>query len=278
MTSGSPSHSRVETRLHSRGVIIALLTLSVAVMAFGLFAPGARVATVGTDRCTAPEEITDLREPLPHTAARLAAGKQFTIVALGSSSTYGTGASKPENSYPSRLAALLQARFPDAEIRVLNRGVGGERGQSMAARIPRDVLVDKPDLVIWQVGTNDVLSDLSPDGSMKAVRDGIQQIKQAGADVILMDMQYAPAVLAHPNFREMERALWQTARATNVPIFRRFALMRDWTERGNMKMSVMLARDNLHMTDASYDCLARQLSASILRDTRGRGSVVATRG
>lgn len=247
-------------------------------MAFGLFAPGARVATAGTDRCNAPEEITDLREPLPHTAARLAAGKQFTIVALGSSSTYGTGATKPENSYPSRLAALLQARFPDAEIRVLNRGVGGERGPSMAARIPRDVLVDKPDLVIWQVGTNDVLGDLSPDGSMKAVRDGIQQIKQAGADVILMDMQYAPAVLAHPNFREMERALWQTARATNVPIFRRFALMRDWTERGNMKMSVMLARDNLHMTDASYDCLARQLSASILRDTRGRGSVVATRG
>jgi hypothetical protein len=77
----------------------------------------------------------------------------------------------------------------------------------------------------------------------------------------------------------MERALWTTARASGVPLFRRFALMRDWAEHGNMKMSVMVAPDRLHMTDASYDCLARQLNASILRDTHYRnGEILPPKG
>lgn len=252
--------------------------LGVAVTAFGLFAPGAPKASAGIDRCSAPEDITALTTPLPRTAARLAAGKSLTIVALGSSSTYGTGATRPEFAYPNRLAAVLQTRFPNAQIRVLNRGVGGEIGASTAERIARDVLPEKPDLVIWQVGTNDVLRDLDPDEPMKAVRAGIAQMKHAGADVILMDIQYAPAVLRHASYREMEQALSVTARSAGVPLFRRFALMRDWTEHGNMKMSAMLGPDHLHMTDLSYDCLARQLGASILRDARTHSDLQATKG
>lgn len=277
MNQSPASHTGPQAR-SAHGVVAALLILGVAVTAFALFAPGARKASAGVDRCNAPEDITNLKGPLPRTAKRLEEGKSLTIVALGSSSTYGTGASKPENAYPSRLASLLQARFPDLDIHVANRGVGGEQGIDMAARIARDVLSDKPDLVIWQVGTNDVLYDMSLDEPMKAVREGIAQIKRTGADVILMDMQYAPAVLMHAHYREMEHALWATARATGVPMFRRFAMMRDWAERGNMKMSVMFGPDHLHMTDASYDCLARQLTASILRDTRRRGDIVATKG
>jgi len=253
----------------ARGAIAALLALGLAAVAFALFAPGARKASAGIDRCAAPETLTDLKAPLPRTAQRLAEGHRLVIVALGSSSTWGTGASKREYAYPQRLATLLQTRLPSAQIRVLNRGVGGELGAETKARIARDVLPEKPDLVIWQIGTNEVLNDLGPEAPMKAMRAGIDQIRRAGADVILMDMQYAPAVLAHERFHEMERALWVTARATGVPLFRRFALMREWAENGRMSVAAMIGPDHLHMTDASYDCLARQLSASILRDARG---------
>jgi acyl-CoA thioesterase-1 len=257
----------VNSRRSSRAAVAALLTLGMAVTGFTIFAPGSHQARAGIDRCSAPEDITAFTTPLPHTTERLAAGKSLTIVALGSSSTYGTGASKPEHAYPNRLAALLQARFPEAQIHVLNRGVGGELGAGTAQRIAQDVLPEKPDLVIWQVGTNEVLRDIDPEEPMQAVRAGIAQMKSAGADIVLMDIQYAPAVLMHTRYREMERALWTTARITGVPLFHRFALMRDWAEHGNMKMSVMVGPDRLHMTDTSYDCLARQLNASILRDT-----------
>src|ERR1700722_1182663 len=115
--------------------------------------PGAPTADAGRDGCSAPRSDTALLDPLPHTALRLAAGKSLTIVALGSSSTYGTGASRPEYSYPSRLAALLRARYPGADIKVINRGVGGELIGDTTARIAREVIGDQPDLVIWQVGT-----------------------------------------------------------------------------------------------------------------------------
>jgi acyl-CoA thioesterase I len=112
---------------------------------------------------------------------------------------------------------------------------------------------------------------------MASVRTGITQLQEAGADVILMDLQYAPAVLTH-RYRAMERALLATAKTAGVAVFQRFALMRDWTEHGNMKMSAMVAADHLHMTDASYDCLARQLSGSILRDTQIATDIAAAKG
>ncbi|HXR86943.1 MAG TPA: SGNH/GDSL hydrolase family protein [Stellaceae bacterium] len=258
-----------------RGAAAALSLLGIAAIATVFLAPAAPRANAGRDLCAAPLTVTSLADPLPHTALRLAAGKTLTIVALGSSSTYGTGASKPEYSYPSRLATLLRARYPNAEIRVINRGVGGEVIGETMLRIASEVIGDKPDLVIWQVGTNDLLHDAEPEEVMASVRAGITQLQQTGADVILMDLQYAPAVLTHPRYRAMEHALWATAKSTGVALFRRFALMRDWTEHRNMKMSAMVAADHLHMTDASYDCLARQLSTSILRDTHVATDIAA---
>lgn len=273
----SPEDSAYTGRRSRRGPATALSLLALGAVALGFVVPGVPAASAGRDRCGAPASLTSLVDPLPHTALRLAAGKSLTIVALGSSSTYGTGASKPEFSYPSRLATLLRARYPGAEITVINRGVGGELIGDTTARIAREVVGDKADLVIWQVGTNDVLEDADPQAVMANVRTGIDRLRSAGADVILMDLQYAPAVLAH-RYRPMEKALWTTAKAANVPLFHRFALMRDWTEHGNMKMAAMISADHLHMTDASYDCLARQLSGSILRDTQIATDTAAPKG
>jgi lysophospholipase L1-like esterase len=261
-----------------RGPVAALSLLGIAALALLFLTPAVPSARAGHDRCSAPAAMTELVDPLPHTAVRLAAAKSLTIVALGSSSTYGTGASKPEYSYPSRLAVLLRERYPKGEITVINRGVGGELISETMQRIATEVVGDRPDLVIWQVGTNDVLHDADPQTVMATVRTGVQELRQAGADVILMDMQYAPAVLAHSYYRPMEQALSTTARALGVPLFQRFALMRDWTEHRNMKMSAMVAADHLHMTDQSYDCLARQLSGAIARETRLATSVDAAKG
>ena len=103
--------------------------------------------------CSAPAEFTRLNYPLRHTARRLASGEPLTIVAIGSSSTAGAGASSPAASYPSRLAVELKQRFPTRDITVLNRGVNGETTEQMMARFATGVIAAHPDLVLWQVGT-----------------------------------------------------------------------------------------------------------------------------
>ena len=80
--------------------------------------------------CSAPTEFTHLDRPLIRTARRLAGGEPLTVVAVGSSSTAGAGASSPDASYPSRLAVELKQRFPLQDITVLNRGVNGDEVQS----------------------------------------------------------------------------------------------------------------------------------------------------
>ena len=134
--------------------------------------------------------------PLVRTARVLAAGKPLKIVALGSSSTYGAGASTSAASYPSRLVDELGRRFPGHEITVLNRGVNGNEAADMLARLDTAVLAERPDLVLWQVGTNSVLRDKPLQPHAPLLHEGLARLKATGADVVLIDPQYAPRVIA----------------------------------------------------------------------------------
>jgi acyl-CoA thioesterase-1 len=219
------------------------------------------------DRCYVAGAAASFAASLPHVEARLAAGEPVTIVALGSSSTQGAGATRPDNSYPSRLAVELRARF-GTDVRVLNRGVGGDAMAAMLSRIGRDVIAAHPDLVIWQAGTNDVLHDDDAAADAAILRAGVQLLKSAGIDVILMDIQYAPEVLAHEGYRDMLHAIAAVGIAEGVPVFRRFQVMQSWDETGVMPMRAALAADRLHMNDRSYGCLARLLADGIATAAR----------
>jgi len=213
--------------------------------------------------CKAPAEVARFERPLVHTMRRLANGQPLTIVAIGSSSTAGAGASSPDASYPSRLGVELRARFPDREISVLNRGVNGEETTNMMARFAADVLAAHPQLVLWQIGTNSVLRDhpLSPHALQ--LHDGIEQLKAAGADVVLIDPQFAPAVLAKSETPGMVEQIALTAKQEDVDLFHRFALMRDWHDVQHLAFDSFVSPDHLHMNDWSYACLAKLLGGAI---------------
>src|SRR5262249_18426802 len=73
-------------------------------------------AQASAHACSAPAALRRLSQPLPHLAQRLARHQPITIVAIGSSSTFGAGASSQAASYPSRLAVELKVRFPNDAI------------------------------------------------------------------------------------------------------------------------------------------------------------------
>jgi lysophospholipase L1-like esterase len=213
--------------------------------------------------CAAPAEFSQLNYPLRHSARRLANGEPLMVVAIGSSSTTGVGASSPAMSYPSRLSVELKQQFPGRDITVLNRGVNGQETHEMVARFATDVIAAHPDLVLWQVGTNSVLRDhpLRPHSIL--LRDGIVQLKEAGTDVVLIDMQFVPRVIAKPETQGMEDQIALAAKEQSVDLFRRFALMRNWHEVQHIPFETFVSPDELHMNDWSYACVARLLAAAI---------------
>jgi lysophospholipase L1-like esterase len=225
-------------------------------------APGS--ATVGAPPvCVVPQDYARFDLPLRRTARQLMAGRPIKIVAVGSSSTSGAGASSPYNTYPSRLAAELTQEFVDHEFTVLNRGVSGDTAPDMLARFAAEVIAEKPDLVLWQVGTNSLLRGDPVQPHRSLLHGGIERLKATGADIVLIDPQYAPRVIARPNHANMISLLEQTARFEAVNLFRRFALMRHWHTDEGMPFSVFLSPDELHMNDFSYACVARALRSAI---------------
>jgi len=186
-----------------------------------------------------------------------------TIVAVGSSSTQGTGASAPALNYPRRLEAELKARVPGIDIRVVNRGRGGEDAAEELARLKRDVIAEHPDLVIWQVGTNGVLRRDDVEIDEVLLRRGVALLQQSGTDVVLMDLQYAPRVVERPAYAEMEQLIAEIAHHTHAGLFRRFALMQYWQAKRQPGMPAMIGADGLHMTDSGYGCLAVELAEAL---------------
>lgn len=214
--------------------------------------------------CSAPQEMTRFKVKLPNTARAVRSRQPLAIVAIGSSSTAGIGASDPARAYPAVLAEELRHRWPQLAVTVINKGVAGELASQMLARFERDVLSYHPQLVVWQTGSNQLLLSENIEGYGETIRQGISRLKAAAADVVLMDPQFAPRVLARRMHLPVVDSIAAVANDTNVAVFHRFAVMRHWISSGQYKTEDIISSDGLHMNDVSYNCIARLLADSLV--------------
>jgi acyl-CoA thioesterase I len=240
------------------------LALSAALFAAALLSYGSasRAGSAG-DECAAPNSVMALGTPLRHTGERLLHGLPVKIVAIGSSSTVGVGASDAAHTYPSQLAAALAHRFPAAAVSVVNKGVNGEETPEMLARFQRDVFDEHPDLVIWQTGSNEILRHSDPDAFRAQVIDGLNRLHEAGVETILMDAQYAPRILDNPAYASFNEKLRKLALRAKLAFLDRFEAMRYWLTKDAKAGGSFVSKDQVHMTDAGYHCVG-QLLASLI--------------
>ncbi len=236
----------------------------IAAIALPLEARGENAART----CDAPFSLIRLTNPLPHVAERLKHGKPITIVAIGSSSTAGSGASSPAATYPSRLAVELTQRFPGHSITVINRGVSGEEVGDMLQRFDTAVIAAKPDLVLWQLGTNSVIRNDKLNDHDVAIRKGLTKIRSTGADIVLIDPQFAPKVIVKPEATRMVELIANIAKHENINRFPRFDVMRHWHEVDHVEFKMFVSPDGLHMNDWGYGCLAKALAVAISEAAR----------
>ncbi len=200
---------------------------------------------------------------LPQVRRALASGQEVTIVAFGSSSTEGSHASDIRHTYPAILQDELEAALPGAHVAVINRGIGGQDAPEMILRLEADVLETRPTLVIWQVGANGAMRGNDPSSFQNIVEEGVRRLERSGADVILMDNQRSPAVLASPKHSEIDQALADVARRDDARLFARGRLMELWQEAGH-PYGEFLADDGIHHNDRGYACVAKALAQSIV--------------
>jgi|EndMetStandDraft_6_1072998.scaffolds.fasta_scaffold53550_2 lysophospholipase L1-like esterase len=223
-------------------------------------------AQSATETCLAVDQRLSADATLPRTTAALKANGPLKIVAMGSSSTLGLWQSDPAKTYPGMLESELRRLRPDLRLEVVNSGRNADTIPGNIARFDRDVLMYRPDLVIWQIGTNDVTWLQSADSLTGRIVEGIRLLKADRADVILMDQQYAPVILAS-QYSKMQASIAEAAQQERVPLFSRFELMRRAMDAG-LSMGALTAWDGLHNSAAGYECIGRALARAIVTVTQ----------
>lgn len=244
-------------------VVVARLAVLIVVLLTGLSASLASADDGAHRPCQVTHDLITLGGRLPHATAEIRDHRAIKIVAFGSSSTYGTGASSEAATYPHRLEVELALLFPGIKLDLVNAGVPGDDAADMARRLDHDVIAQSPDLVIWQTGTNDALRKVPVDQFARQTIDGIQHLHDAGIDVVLMEPQYSPKLVEQQGYLEYIAALRTVGHAAGAPVLRRFDIMKSWMSSGQFVNATMLSTDSLHMKDASYACLGWVTAESI---------------
>lgn len=246
--------------------------LPVLTLAAGLFVGPAALAVVAGPgpapellaRCDAGPAVRQLGQDLPRSRAAVAEGRVLTIVTLGSTSTFGAGASSDAATYPGVLESELSRMLPGHVLRVVNAGVSANSAHQMYMRLDDDVLSEEPLLVIWQTGVNDAIHDVGIERFKRILRKGIGRIREAGADVVLMDLQPLRQLDRYPVYADYQAALHAVALETGTPVFRRFSLLGTLLTEGRLRQDEIVSTGHPgHLVDSGYFCVGTNLARSL---------------
>ena len=214
-----------------------------------------------TPPCRAPEADIASQGPLTRVAAVLQRKTTVRVLAIGSSSTAGVGASSPRAAYPAQFEEILERFLKGVDLEVLNRGVSGEVAATTAERLKTDVEALKPDLVLWQVGTNDAVRGVPAAEFEAIVRDAVRWLKDR-ADVVLVGLQYTPRFARDEHYGEIRRAIQRVATSENVLLVRRFDAMQ-FIARTKASLD-LLSGDQFHLNDLGYHCMAEHVAQAVV--------------
>lgn len=205
--------------------------------------------------CPVPEWISETRLELPNVRRGLERDRQLRIVAIGSSSTMGSGGSGPQAAWPAQLGTALAKRMPEAKITVLNKAEMRQSVPQMLARFDRDVLAQKPTLVIWEAGTSEAVRHVDVDTLLADLQLGIDRLLENRIDVIMMDTQYARDTARIINFQPYVDAMGRLGTMRDVFVFPRYETMRDWVENEQISFGSATKAEATRTADTVYACI-----------------------
>ena len=129
----------------------------------------------------------------------------------------------------------------------------------LATRAPPQ---DKPSLVVWQTGTADAINGVEPDDFHASLDSGVEKMQTAGADVILMNMQYSPRTASMLDVTPYADVMRLVAQQRNALLFDRLGIMKYWNDVGTFDLYA--ATKKYDMARRVHDCIGRALASQII--------------
>ncbi len=243
-------------------VFFRYVMVLIAAIAVGLL-PAVTGPFAQERECPVPERFYTFEPPLTKTAKALASRREVVIAVLGGASTMGVAAGGVEFAWPARLASALAEKFP--RTKVINLAVGRQTAKRGGERLERDVLSLKPTLVIWETGTMEAVRGTDVDDFRETVQAGIDKLRDAGAEVVLMNMQFSRATDAVIHFEPYLITMRLLADANDVALFRRHGIMRHWAESGALDLRAGDGEKGRELAAKLYGCIGRAMADFVIR-------------
>jgi hypothetical protein len=210
--------------------------------------------------CDVPANLLETESPLPKVADAATNSRALNILVVGSRSSTITGSEG--SAWPARLQAILKEKLPQVAVGLSVELQTKKTAEEVAVGLVKLVEEKKPALVIWQTGTVDAMRGVDADDFHTAIDEGVTALQNAGVDVVLMNLQYSPrteTMIAAPPYLDNMRAV---AQAHDVPLFDRFAIMRQWNDAGDFDL--FSTTRGLDLARRVHDCLGRALSKFVV--------------
>lgn len=235
-------------------------TLFAILLAVTAFIP--KVFAQQHDACSVPGYLLFGDSALHRVSAAVQKKQPIKIVVAGTGSSFLPGKDGVNAAYPARLEAALKRRLPTVDATVVAYAKPRQTAAEMSRSLEKLLLDEKPTLVIWQTGTFDAMRGVDADEFRSSISDGVESVQAAGADVVLVNMQYSPRtelMLAVGGYADNMR--W-VAREREVPLFDRQAIMRHWNDAG--LIDLYAATKDVSIAKRVHDCIGRALASLII--------------
>jgi hypothetical protein len=226
----------------------------------GVFAASPLFAEVTAPSCEVPAYLLTSESTLSKVADAVKTGHPLDILVIGSRSS--TILASEASAYPARLQAMLKEKLPALTVNVAVELQPKKTAEDVAVGLVKLLEGKSPVLVVWQTGTVDAMRSVDPDDFRSAVGDGVAALQNSGADVILMNPQYSPrteTMMAPEPYLDNMRVV---AQQHDVPLFDRFAIMRQWNDSG--EFDLFSAVHGIELAKRVHDCLGRALSTFVI--------------
>ena len=212
------------------------------------------------ETCPLSSSLLSTESPLPKVTDAIRNNRPLNILVVGTRSSSINGAQ--DAAYPARLEAALKEKLPAASVNVSVEILPKQTAEEARGGFAKLLEAKTPTLVIWQTGTVDAMRSVDPDDFHGAVGEGVTALQNAGADVILMNLQYSPrteTMISGSPYMDNMRAV---AQEHDIPLFDRFAIMREWNEQGDFDL--FSAVHGPELAKRVHDCIGRALSNFII--------------
>jgi lysophospholipase L1-like esterase len=236
---------------------VALIVAGLALAAGGVAAQAPPPDPPAVNKDCGDARFAD--KPLPNSAAALQQRKRIRMLAIGASSRAVLGSDRSGN--PPLLERILERTVKGLDVEIINRGFSGELAEAAAERLKIEVALNQPDIVLWQVGTNDALAHVPVETFEQSVRSTVRWLKEHNVDLILVGLHYNKRFAKDPHYQAIRLSLGRIATEENVLRIGRYEAMEvlSRTSGSDGKPEI----DDFGQTDAGFNCMAQYIARTI---------------